>query len=428
MRALCVITFLCISIIAADICKYKDMERYKNKKDGFISFWRIPSKCREIDIYQGLKDKSELELLCKSLQSFTSLKGLHLVRNEISENSIDYLTNAISKGWLYFMEELTLGGNMIHDEGVIKLMKALKKHERLKHLNIEANGLTEASLQAVYDTIQSIPTLMTINMKGNLYSQEGHAFLQNIEATFSASRSNFQLIYTHAREMHHSGLHNSNKGSHQNAHAAVHRRKQVLSIAHTYQQQQVLSIAHTYQQQQDSRSPDSKDIRDSKPTSHDISDSDVWYDSFENLHLAGCNIDENSQMIETLRAHAVRSVSALQDVNIDDAPHLGLSRVELSRIIQCGKVYICMLETLSGEHLDDWEMRSRMNAPPPRHDPRDIVTHAGGNAYLSIDALVSKCQSSSRISTRSDRRARRQKKKTLGRKEHLFNDRANSEL
>src|ERR1700744_5427757 len=106
-----------------------------NKK-SHIETWYLAGNC--------INDEG-ITLIAKALETDTDMKHLWLKRNPLNANGMKALGNMLKKH--NNIEILDLHNTAVFDEGIIYLVEGLKENKSLRHLYLDANGITAKGIE-----------------------------------------------------------------------------------------------------------------------------------------------------------------------------------------------------------------------------------------------------------------------------------------
>ena len=121
---------------------------------------------------------SGLAQLLPGLQRCKSIKAFSLAGNDLSSQHMSAVSGVLANN-ASTLGNVSLSGNMIGDEGLEKLSGSLKRCRTLTKLWLEVLGLTSRGASTLSDALSSLPSLEQLSVIGNDLGDNGIAQLAN---------------------------------------------------------------------------------------------------------------------------------------------------------------------------------------------------------------------------------------------------------
>jgi len=122
----------------------------------------LPSSLLSLDFSQNIFSSAGVESLAESLSRFSDLKILRLGANHLTNVGVTAL--AASVPHCRVLEELDLRGTSFDDEGAEAMNVALPRCASLKHLDMSANWITDQGARSFAEVLPRCPALKVVKL------------------------------------------------------------------------------------------------------------------------------------------------------------------------------------------------------------------------------------------------------------------------
>ena len=153
-----------------NVCNLNELTEVR--KHGFLVFWRIPSHCLALDLFDASIDSYMLGVLSESLKHYPNLRGLNLARNRIDDEAARVLADSFTSHNLDELQYLYLGYNQFTELGLSTLMNSMQKHENLQRLALDHNNVRDIGFMQLMTLVETVPTLTHLDLEGCLIGFE----------------------------------------------------------------------------------------------------------------------------------------------------------------------------------------------------------------------------------------------------------------
>ena len=129
------------------------------------------TKLRILNLGENKFQTAGMIKIAKALQNMSSLTGLYINKNNITEDVADDIATVILNNTK--LRVLNLGGNTFQTAGIIKIAKTLQNISFLSDLDIGYNYITEAAADDIAAVILNNSNLQILNISGNEFQTAG---------------------------------------------------------------------------------------------------------------------------------------------------------------------------------------------------------------------------------------------------------------
>ena len=112
----------------------------------------VRKQCKELWLQKNFITPDGVELITGALASCSNLEVLYMRDNQLSDEGVRYLAEAMSAD-NSVLTALGLGGNQITDKGVQYLADMLKVNKRLKVLYLRHNNISDVGMGLLADSL-----------------------------------------------------------------------------------------------------------------------------------------------------------------------------------------------------------------------------------------------------------------------------------
>ena len=142
------------------------------------SYIRAKKSLRRVNFSNNALDDSALKILCSGLAD-SNVSVVDLSANDISAEGAKYLASLLRKKNCALIE-LNLGYNRLNSEGIQHLAKALETNTSLKTLHVERNNLDNQASKAIGAILSQNKSLLRLNASRALFDKsEGYDQIAN---------------------------------------------------------------------------------------------------------------------------------------------------------------------------------------------------------------------------------------------------------